>query len=332
MSSFLDRASDVRAFAKNAGPQCLRIDYLAQGGRLAYYTPDFFARGDDGRYWLIETKGRVDLDVPTKAKAAIAWCASASTDAIKWRYLYVPQGVFERQSAGALGELASACKPALQNLIQSEEVEERYPLLAPAFAEEDEAEPEFEGLVDDAVLKALSPKARKAVRDAVILYRFMENKSDMNFAPALNVLLGPLDSAARGVLKRRLEPAMPETVNDQKAWFFSGDRYLDRHLSKMANNLKKTLVFNGGYSPIGLLRWCLEYAGNDDDQLGGVFAAVRDRFDYQNRDALLQHLTTLNDFRNNYVAHQEQELSDAQTAREALQHWVGVLGTLQGIQ
>lgn len=37
MVEFLGKASDLTAFAKNAGPQALRIDYLADGQRLAFY-------------------------------------------------------------------------------------------------------------------------------------------------------------------------------------------------------------------------------------------------------------------------------------------------------
>ena len=65
-------APDVAAFAKNAGPQCLRIDYLAAGGRIAFYTPDFFIRIKKGTLYLVETKGREDKDVPRKARAAMA--------------------------------------------------------------------------------------------------------------------------------------------------------------------------------------------------------------------------------------------------------------------
>jgi type III restriction enzyme len=75
LANFVDRAIDVTAFAKNAGPQCLRIDYLASGSRLSFYTPDFFVRSKEGHCYLIEAKGREDKDVPRKAKAAIA-CAN----------------------------------------------------------------------------------------------------------------------------------------------------------------------------------------------------------------------------------------------------------------
>ena len=78
MAQTLDRTfKDVAAFAKNAGPQALRIDYLTDRRRLSLYTPDFIARKTDGSYVLIETKGRVDKDVPLKASAAVGWCKAA---------------------------------------------------------------------------------------------------------------------------------------------------------------------------------------------------------------------------------------------------------------
>jgi len=325
MNRFLDRAPDIVAFAKNAGPQCLRIDYLAQGQRLAYYTPDFFARGKDGIYWLIETKGRVDLDVPTKAKAALAWCDSASSEGVTWKYLYVPQGVFESHSGNTIEELAAASDPALRNLIDSESLEERFPLLAPAIAAEDEEEPDLGGLVDAALLNSLNPRDRKAVRDAVVLFLFMENKQDMNFAPAFSPLLGPLDDAARFILRRHLEPEMPDTVTDQKAWFFTGDRFLSQEQQRFAGNLKKTLVFNGGFSPIGLLRGCLDFANGPDNQLGGVFAAVNRQFEGSKAKTLLKELSRINSFRNTYVAHQNRELVDAKIAKEELLNWISTL-------
>ena len=161
MSRFTDRAPDVAAFAKNAGPQCLRIDYLAAGGRLAFYTPDFFIRGTDGNYYLVETKGREDQDVPRKARAAVAWCKSASNPSCQWEYLYVPQGVFERLSGDSVGELARTCAPALQNLLAEEDLAARYPLFVPLMtgeAEEVEKAPEIKSLVDDGYPGGLAAK------------------------------------------------------------------------------------------------------------------------------------------------------------------------------
>ena len=105
------RANDVAAFAKNAGPQCLRIDYLSDGMRLAFYTPDFLVRTTDGRHYLAETKGRVDRDVPAKARAAVEWCKSASTKQVTWHYLYVVEEIFQRYHGDSMADLARTCEP-----------------------------------------------------------------------------------------------------------------------------------------------------------------------------------------------------------------------------
>ena len=88
---WLDAASDVVAFAKNAGPQALRIDYLNASGRIARYIPDFFVRDNKGAYFLIETKGMPDANAEHKARAARAWCRAASQSGASWTYLFVPQ-------------------------------------------------------------------------------------------------------------------------------------------------------------------------------------------------------------------------------------------------
>jgi type III restriction enzyme len=76
--------------------------------RLAFYTPDFFARDSDGNYFLIETKGRQDLDVPRKASAAVEWCKSASKSGKRWEYIFIPQAIMEGLTSNRLTDLARA--------------------------------------------------------------------------------------------------------------------------------------------------------------------------------------------------------------------------------
>jgi type III restriction enzyme len=324
VTKFLDTASDVAAFAKNAGPQCLRIDYLTANGRLAFYTPDFFARTQNGNYYLVETKGREDVDVPRKARAAVAWCESASTKNCKWEYVYVPQGVFGRMTGNSFEALVRTCRPALENVLQSEELEERFPLFA-GVLEPEEERPELKDLVDEATLKALPSRYQKAVEQAAMLFRFLENKQGINFASVFNPLLGSLDEAAKGLILRKLQNDLPATVAEQKAWFSPYlediDQPLRNRLEKMAGNLKRTLVFNNGLSPVGLLRSCLEYAIKEKAQIGGVFAAVKSHFAFANAAALLDQVADINDFRNTYVAHQGKELTDSQLAKTHLGKW-----------
>jgi type III restriction enzyme len=321
MTKFADHASDVIALAKNAGPQCLRIDYLAAGGRLAFYTPDFFVRTKKNQFYLIETKGPEDRDVPRKARAAVAWCESASSAAAKWEYIYVPQRVFERLSGDTISDLVRTCRPALRDLL--EEGEPGPQLMLPFTYEE---APAVAPLVDTQVLDALPPRYRKAVEQATMLFRFFQNKEGMNYAPAFNALLGSVDEAAKALLTRRLSPDMPPGVPEQKLWFDPYLRDVDPKKMKfyqdMAQNLKRTLVFRSGFSPLGLLRSCMDYALNDTTRISGLFEAVKAKFKVKGGRELLSLVQAMNDFRNTFVAHQEQDLVDAERAAKELVVWI----------
>jgi len=183
-SRFIDKAPDVAAFAKNAGPQCLRIDYLADGMRLAFYRPDFMVRANEGHYYLVETKGREDKDVPVKARAAIAWCKSASTKECKWTYLYVPQGAFEKFSGNTVEQLARTCEPALHHLIREETEQASLPLFA-----SEEKKPETSAFIDEARLNALPSRYRQAVEHAIDLYQLPEIKKAGAMPPYLTSCL-----------------------------------------------------------------------------------------------------------------------------------------------
>jgi len=106
---FLDAAADVDTFA-NLGnlPQPLQLEYLDAEANLRLYEPDFVARDDAGRHWLLETKGREDLDVARKDARAEQWCADVTALAgVAWHYRKVPQKEFERIKPQSLAELVS---------------------------------------------------------------------------------------------------------------------------------------------------------------------------------------------------------------------------------
>jgi type III restriction enzyme len=334
LTKLADRAPDVEAFAKNAGPQCLRVDYLADGGRLAFYTPDFFIRTKD-KYYLVETKGREDRDVPRKARAAIAWCESASKAGTPWEYLYVPQGVFERFNAATVGELANTCRPALETLIESDDFVSKYPLFA-VIADQDEEIYKTTSIVSKEILEALPSRYKKAAEQALALFNLWKNKEDENLAPIFACLLGSIDEVAKGVIIRKLEPELPGSVPDQKAWFEIYFGYPEpknkRHYEGIAQNLKRTLVFKNGVSPFGLLRNCYDYALNDNTKLTGVFEAVKKNFRVEGARAVLDMVNGINDFRNNYVAHHgEGELTDKAMAEQQLKAWIEGLNRLSSI-
>lgn len=107
---FLDAAPDVVAFA-NLGnlPQKLSIEYLDAEVNLRYYEPDFVARDASGAHWLLETKGRVDLDVERKAARARQWCEDVTEHTgVAWGYVTVQQRDFDKLKPVLLGDLVSA--------------------------------------------------------------------------------------------------------------------------------------------------------------------------------------------------------------------------------
>ena len=103
---FLDNAEDVIAFAKLPEQFGFSIEYPDSLGNIRNYFPDFVARVSDGGHWIIETKGREDVEVKRKDEAAGRWCQNATllTD-MAWRYMKVPQKEFEALHPSTFAEL-----------------------------------------------------------------------------------------------------------------------------------------------------------------------------------------------------------------------------------
>ena len=154
----------------------------------------------------------------------------------------------------------------------------------------------------------------------------------MTYSPIFTPLLGSIDEACRGLLKRRLLDDVPATADEQTRWFKPHLGSLKpgtaRDLEFLAHNLKKTLVENAGLSPVGTLRSAFLYASTMPHELPGVFAAVRKRFGGDGIKDLFEAVQNVNSFRNTYIAHQGKELTDAQLAEDQLRVWVRTLRML----
>jgi type III restriction enzyme len=112
-AAFLQSALDVAAFAKNYLAVGFKLDYVKADGDLSTYTPDFLARTQDGVVWIIETKGREELDLPQKMARLRQWCEDA-TQASKedggtiYRFVYVDQEGFEKHTPKTFAALAAS--------------------------------------------------------------------------------------------------------------------------------------------------------------------------------------------------------------------------------
>jgi type III restriction enzyme len=110
---FLDDAPDITAFAKNYLAVGFKIDYVKVDGDLSTYTPDFIVKTIDGTVWIIETKGREELDLPQKMTRLCQWCADATTASKAevgpaYRFVYVDQAGFEKHVPKDFAGLAAS--------------------------------------------------------------------------------------------------------------------------------------------------------------------------------------------------------------------------------
>ncbi len=78
-----------------------KLDYVKADGDLSNYTPDFIVRTTDGTVWIVETKGREELDLPQKMARLRQWWATRprraqATTGSRYRFVYVDQESFEQ--------------------------------------------------------------------------------------------------------------------------------------------------------------------------------------------------------------------------------------------
>ncbi|EQD58734.1 type III restriction protein res subunit, partial [mine drainage metagenome] len=111
-AAFLESAPDVQAFGKNYLAVGFKIEYVRANGELSTYTPDFLVRTTAGDVWVVETKGREELDLPQKMARLRQWCEDA-TEAAKdeggptYHFVYVDQEGFEKFKPTTFGGLVS---------------------------------------------------------------------------------------------------------------------------------------------------------------------------------------------------------------------------------
>jgi type III restriction enzyme len=110
-AAFLEQAPDVQAFAKNYLAVGFRVDYVKTDGDLANYHPDFIVRTADHTIWIVETKGRAELDLPRKMARLQRWCADATAaeeNGQRYDFVFVDQNGFETHQPKTFAALATS--------------------------------------------------------------------------------------------------------------------------------------------------------------------------------------------------------------------------------
>ena len=115
-AAYLEAAPDVEAFAKNYLAVGFKLDYVKANGDLSNYTPDFIIRTTDKITWLVETKGRAELDLPQKMARLKQWCADATaaeaaeggSPGQRYDFVFVDQIGFEKHAPKNFAALAAS--------------------------------------------------------------------------------------------------------------------------------------------------------------------------------------------------------------------------------
>ncbi len=106
-ANFLEGADDVLSFAKNYYEIHFKIDYKNASGAISSYYPDFFVKTDNKTIYIVETKGREDLDDVEKIKRLEQWCEDASERQKRFAYkmLYVKQEEWDKYKPTSFKQL-----------------------------------------------------------------------------------------------------------------------------------------------------------------------------------------------------------------------------------
>lgn len=330
-ATFVDLADDVTAFAKNAGPQALRLDYEASNHRRAFYTPDFIVRVKSGKYYLIETKGEMEQEVAAKARAAVAWCASASKTGREWEYLFVPEALYKRYNDTTIQALASACAPELNRLVKDAETQQ---LGLPFYmVSEEEKQNHRELFIRDEDFQLLPEMYQESITDASDLYAFLATKQQ-SFAPCFQPMLKAVDRAASNLMNQLLKAEIPAEKAARDSFFnvecdycFQADL---NWLRGQASSLKKLLVYGNPVMPVGVLGGCMELGRNPKSRGEyGIISLVESQFGQFKSGALPDRVEHIRVFRNSFIAHGKAEtFVDQETAEKELKNWATGIAAL----
>jgi type III restriction enzyme len=112
VAGFLDGCPDILAFAKNSRQMnpSLFIEYRNSDGSISNYFPDFLVKRSAKEIWVVETKGREDLDDPRKWERLKQWVADATagSDGITYRAMFIREEEWRRRPLKSFAEAEAA--------------------------------------------------------------------------------------------------------------------------------------------------------------------------------------------------------------------------------
>ncbi len=97
-AEFLEKCDDIISYTKNYFAVGFRLDYVKYDGNIANYYPDFLIKTSEHEVFIVETKGREELDIPLKMERLKQWCEDVNglQSTMTYRFLYVDEEGFKK--------------------------------------------------------------------------------------------------------------------------------------------------------------------------------------------------------------------------------------------
>ena len=95
-ASFLENCNDIISYIKNYLAVHFKIDYIDVQGNISNFYPDFIVKYKVNEVYVIETKGREDLDDPLKIERLKQWCDDINklNTKVSYKWLYIKEEEF----------------------------------------------------------------------------------------------------------------------------------------------------------------------------------------------------------------------------------------------
>ena len=106
-ASFLEDCSDVVSYAKNYLAVRFKLDYVNADGDISNYYPDFLVKLSAKRIFIVETKGREEIDVPLKMQRLRQWCEdiNRAQTGVEYGFAYLDEESFEKYKPASFKQL-----------------------------------------------------------------------------------------------------------------------------------------------------------------------------------------------------------------------------------
>src|SRR3990167_8232519 len=117
VAAFLENCSDIVSYVKNYFAVHFKIDYRNVDGAISDYYPDFIVKKTEKELYIVETKGRADLDDPLKIERLKLWCIDINSmqSNVKYQMLYIKQDDYEKYRPKSFSELVKVSRPNVIN-------------------------------------------------------------------------------------------------------------------------------------------------------------------------------------------------------------------------